>query len=144
MNRSKVKDNKIINSNGKRKGKETPTENKNEKPFQKIINTANKISINKNIKKIKKGNKSLNPRNGLPKKKIILGKPKQRQGQIIKISLGKNLKEKTNSAKKRVNTENNNSENKNPSSRQGQKNIKTMPSRKNEKSPNPNVNINKK
>ena len=140
LNRSKGKDIKIINSNSKSKGKETPTENIKEQPIQKIINTANKISINKNIKEVKKGNKSPNPGNGLLKKKIILGNPKKRQGPIIKISPGKNLKENTNSAKKRVNTESNNSENKKPSSKQGQKNIKTVPNRKNEKSPNPNTN----
>ena len=37
--------------------------------IQKILNTANKISINKNIKEVKKGNKSPNPGNGVVKKK---------------------------------------------------------------------------
>ena len=136
LNRSKGKDIKVINSNSKSKGKETPTEIKKEQPIQKISNTANKITINKNIKEVKKGNKSPNPGNGVPKKKIVLGNPKQKQGPIIKISPGKNIKEKTNSAKQRVNTENNNSGNKKPSSKQGQKNVKTMSNRKSEKRTN--------
>ena len=148
LNKSKGKDSKAISINSKSKGKETPGELKKEPTIQKIVNTANKISLNKNIKEVKKGNKSPNPGNGVVKKKIILGNPKQRQGPVIKISPSKIPKEKINSAKPRLNTDNinsnnnMNSDNKKPASKQGQRTIKTMSNRKNEKSPNPNNNPN--
>ncbi len=77
-----------------------------------------------------------------------MGNPKQRQGPVIKISPSKIPKEKINSAKPRLNTDNinsnnnMNSDNKKPASKQGQRTIKTMSNRKNEKSPNPNNNPN--
>ena len=152
LNKSKGKDIKAININNKSKGKETPGEAKKEPTIQKMVNTANKISINKNIKEVKKGNKSPNPGNGVLKKKIILGNPKQKQGPVIKISPNKIPKEKINSAKPRLNTDSNNSnstsDNKKPVSKQGQRTIKTMSNRKSEKSPspinNPNIVSNKK
>ena len=146
LNKSKGKDSKTISMNSKSKGKETPGEIKKEPTAQKIVNTANKITINKNIKDAKKGNKSPNPGNGVLKKKIILGNPKQKQGPVIKISPNKIPKEKINSAKPRLNTDSNNSnsnsDNKKPVSKQGQRTIKTMSNRKSEKSPSPNNNPN--
>ena len=156
-NKSKEKDNKVIilnnskgkeikkinNINSKSKGKETPSENVKEPTLQKNLNSNNKISINKNIKEVKKGNKSPNPGNGIIKKKIIISNPKQKQGPVIKISPNKIPKEKVHSAKVRVNTENN-SDIKKPTSKQGQKPVKTVIKRKIEKSPNPNMVINKK
>ncbi len=156
-NKSKEKDNKVIilnnskgkeikkinNINSKSKGKEAPSENVKEPTLQKNLNSNNKISINKNIKEVKKGNKSPNPGNGIIKKKIIISNPKQKQGPVIKISPNKIPKEKVHSAKVRVNTENN-SDIKKPTSKQGQKPVKTVIKRKIEKSPNPNTIINKK
>ena len=144
LNKSRGKDNKIVNLNNKIKIKETPNENEKQSSIQKISNTANKSSVNKNIKEIKKGNKSPNPGTGIIKKKIILGNPKPRQGPIIKISPGKIPKEKINSSKARANTDNNNSDIKKPISKQGQKTVKTMSNRKSEKSPNQNLINNKK
>ena len=144
LNKSRGKDNKIVNLNNKIKIKETPNENEKQSSIQKISNTANKPSVNKNIKEIKKGNKSPNPGTGIIKKKIILGNPKPKQGPIIKISPNKIPKEKINSSKARANTDNNNSDIKKPISKQGQKTVKTMSNRKSEKSPNQNLINNKK
>ena len=74
------------------------------------------------------------------KKKIIISNPKPKPGQVIKISPGKIPKEKINSAKGRVNTDNN--EIKKPLTKQGQRPQKPSGPRKNEKSPNPNPNPN--
>ena len=139
LNKSKGKDAKIINVNGKSKGKESPNELKKEPIIQKSVTSTNKISIAKNIKEVKKGNKSPNPGNGMIKKKIIISNPKPKPGQVIKISPGKIPKEKINSAKGRVNTDNN--EIKKPLTKQGQRPQKPSGPRKNEKSPNPNPNI---
>jgi hypothetical protein len=144
LNKSKGKDSKAVNINSKSKEKESVSENKKEPLLIKNLNGSNKISISKNIKEVKKGNKSPNPGNGVNKKKIILAGPKQRQGPVIKISPSKISKEKINSAKKRVNTDTNNADIKKPASKQGQKPLKTVINRKNEKSPNPNPNTNKK
>ena len=133
LNKSKGKDNKMININSKSKGKETPNEIKNEPLIQKNTASTNKKSLTKNSKEVKKGNKSPNPINGIAKKKIILGNPKQKQ-PVLKISPGKISKEKINSAKGRINTENN-TEIKRPNSKQGVRPIKTGT---NKKSPNPN------
>ena len=139
LNKSKGKDAKIININSKSKGKESPNELKKEPVIQKSVTSTNKISIAKNIKEVKKGNKSPNPGNGMIKKKIIISNPKPKPGQVIKISPGKIPKEKINSAKGRVNTDNN--EIKKPLTKQGQRPQKPSGPRKNEKSPNPNPNI---
>ena len=139
LNKSKGKDAKIININSKSKGKESPNELKKEPIIQKSVTSTNKISIAKNIKEVKKGNKSPNPGNGMIKKKIIISNPKPKPGQVIKISPGKIPKEKINSAKGRVNTDNN--EIKKPLTKQGQRPQKPSGPRKNEKSPNPNPNI---
>ena len=144
LNKSRGKDNKIVNPNNKAKRKDTPNENKKQSSIQKISNTANKVSINKNVKEVKKGNKSPNPGTGIIKKKIILGNHKPRQGPIIKISPGKISKERINSAKARTNIDNNNSDIKKPISKQGQRTVKTMSNRKCEKSPNQNLINNKK
>ena len=140
LNKSKGKDAKIININSKSKGKESPNELKKEPVIQKSVTSTNKISIAKNIKEVKKGNKSPNPGNGMIKKKIIISNPKPKPGQVIKISPGKIPKEKINSAKGRVNTDNN--EIKKPLTKQGQRLQKPSGPRKNEKSPNPNPNPN--
>ena len=71
LNKSKGKDAKIININSKSKGKESPNELKKEPVIQKSVTSTNKISIAKNIKEVKKGNKSPNPGNGMIKKKLI-------------------------------------------------------------------------
>ena len=139
LNKSKGKDAKIININSKSKGKESPNELKKEPVIQKSVTSTNKISIAKNIKEVKKGNKSPNPGNGMIKKKIIISNPKPKPGQVIKISPGKIPKEKINSAKGRVNTDNN--EIKKPLTKQGQRPQKPSGPRKNEKSPNLNPNI---
>ena len=141
LNKSKGKDGKIINVISKSKGKESSNEKK-EPIIQKSVTSTNKISVGKNIKEVKKGNKSPNPGNGIIKKKIIVGNPKPKTGQMIKISPGKIPKEKINSAKGRVNTDNN--EIKKPHSKQGQRPQKTSGNRKIEKSPNPNLVTNKK
>ena len=141
LNKSKGKDGKIINVVSKSKGKESSNEKK-EPIIQKSVTSTNKISVGKNIKEVKKGNKSPNPGNGIIKKKIIVGNPKPKTGQMIKISPGKIPKEKINSAKGRVNTDNN--EIKKPHSKQGQRPQKTSGNRKIEKSPNPNIVTNKK
>ena len=143
LNRSKGKDNKVIKTTNKSKGKDIPAENKKEPVIQKSITSTNKKSINKNIKEIKKGNKSPNPGNGVIRKKILVTNPKQKQGPIIKISPGKIPKDKINSAKGRLNTDNN-TDSKKPMSKQGQKLVKNGSNRKGEKSPNPNLISNKK
>ena len=140
LNKSKGKDCKANNINSKSKEKESVSENKKEPILLNNLNGTNKISISKNIKEVKKGNKSPNPGSGVIKKKIILANPKQRQGPIIKISPSKVSKEKINSAKKRVNTDTNITDIKKPASKQGQKPLKTVINRKSEKSPNPNTN----
>ena len=143
LNKSKGKDNKVVNINSKSKGKETPNEIKKEPIIQKSTTSTNKKSLAKNPKEVKKGNKSPNPGNGVVKKKIILGNPKQKQGTVLKISPGKISKEKINSAKGRINTDNN-AEIKRPNSKQGVRPIKTGSNKKCEKSPNPNLVSNKK
>ena len=143
LNRSKGKDNKVIKTTNKSKGKDIPAENKKEPVIQKSITSTNKKSITKNIKEVKKGNKSPNPGNGIIKKKILVTNPKQKQGPIIKISPGKIPKDKINSTKGRLNTDNN-TDSKKPMSKQGQKLVKNGSNRKGEKSPNPNLISNKK
>ena len=143
LNRSKGKDNKVIKTTNKSKGKDIPAENKKEPVIQKSITSTNKKSINKNIKEVKKGNKSPNPGNGVIRKKILVTNPKQKQGPIIKISPGKIPKDKINSTKGRLNTDNN-TDSKKPMSKQGQKLVKNGSNRKGEKSPNPNLISNKK
>jgi serine/threonine kinase 38 len=143
LNKSKGKDNKVVNINSKSKGKETPNEIKKEPIIQKSTTSTNKKSLAKNPKEVKKGNKSPNPGNGVVKKKIILGNPKQKQGNVLKISPGKISKEKINSSKGRINTDNN-AEIKRPNSKQGVRPIKTGSNKKCEKSPNPNLVSNKK
>ena len=155
LNKSKGKDNKLVNTNSKSKGKDNPNpnsnsnynsnshsnENKKEPTMATVmqknvnVNGNNKISLNKNIKEVKKGNKSPNPGNGVVKKKIVVSNPKQKQGTAIKISPGKISKEKINSAKVRLNTDNAN-EVKKPLSKQGPRPVKTAVNRKVEKSPN--------
>ena len=141
LNKSKGKDKKMVNINSKSKGKEGTNENKKEPVIQKSVTSTNKLT--KNIKEVKKGNKSPNPGNGIIKKKIILGNPKQKQGPVLKISPGKIPKEKINSSKGRLNTDNN-SEIKKQINKQGLRPVKTSSSRKGEKSPNPNLASNKK
>ena len=143
LNRSKGKDNKVIKTTNKSKGKDIPAENKKEPVIQKSITSTNKKSITKNIKEVKKGNKSPNPGNGVIRKKILVTNPKQKQGPIIKISPGKIPKDKINSTKGRLNTDNN-TDSKKPMSKQGQKLVKNGSNRKGEKSPNPNLISNKK
>jgi len=92
LNKAKVKDNKINTSS-----KSQPKEKEN---------ILNKISMNKNINNEKKGHKSPNPGNTILKKKILVGNPKQKQSPVIKISPSKLPKEKLNSAKIRLNTDN--------------------------------------
>ena len=97
LNKGKVKDNKITtNSKSEPKEKES-TINKN-------ICTANKISMNK-IKEVQKGHKSPNPGNTILKKKILVGNI-VKQKPVIKISPSKMPKEKINSSKIRLNTNN--------------------------------------
>ena len=143
LNRSKGKDNKVIKTTNKSKGKDIPAENKKEPVIQKSITSTNKKSITKNIKEVKKGNRSPNPGNGVIRKKILVTNPKQKQGPIIKISPGKIPKDKINSAKGRLNTDNN-TDSKKLMSKQGQKLVKNGSNRKSEKSPNPNLISNKK
>ena len=139
---NKGKDNKLINMNNKNRGKENNPNQIKKEPMiiQKNGTMTNKIVLNKNIKEVKKGNKSPNPGNGVIKKKIVVANPKQKQGNVIKISPGKNPKEKINSAKVRMNTDNTNSEIKKPITKQGQRPIKNITNRKSEKSPNSNSN----
>ena len=92
LNKAKAKDNKINTSS-----KSQPKEKEN---------ILNKISMNKNIINEKKGHKSPNPGNTILKKKILVGNPKQKQSPVIKISPNKLPKEKINSAKIRLNTDN--------------------------------------
>ena len=148
LNKSKGKDNKMVNTSSKSKGKDNPNSNSNSNShsnenkkeptmatvIQKNVNVNNKISINKNIKEVKKGNKSPNPGNGVVKKKIVVSNPKQKQGTVIKISPGKISKEKINSAKVRLNTDNT-ADAKKPLSKQGPRPVKTAVNRKVEKSP---------
>ena len=128
-NKSKDKDNKVILINGKIKEKNIINLNKNKDNNKVIIlnkakakdnkintssksqpkekeNILNKISMNKNIINEKKGHKSPNPGNTILKKKILVGNPKQKQSPVIKISPNKLPKEKINSAKIRLNTDN--------------------------------------
>jgi len=128
-NKSKDKDNKVILINGKIKENKIINLNKNKDTNKVIIlnkakakdnksNTnsksqpkekesiLNKINISKNIKEEKKGHKSPNPGNNILKKKILVGNPKPKQGTVIKISPGKIAKEKINSSKIRLNTDN--------------------------------------
>jgi serine/threonine kinase 38 len=88
LNKSKGKDNKMVNTNSKSKGKDNPNpnsnsnsnshsnENKKETTMATVmqknvnVNANNKITLNKNIKEVKKGNKSPNPGNGVVKKKL--------------------------------------------------------------------------
>ena len=140
---SKIKDNKIINLNNnkdknkviilnKAKAKDTSKINTNSKsqPKEKE-NILNKISMSKNIKEEKKGHKSPNPGNTIIKKKILIGNPKQKQSPVIKISPNKLPKEKINSAKIRLNTDN---------VADSKKQInKTITTRKVEKSPVSNI-----
>ena len=141
LNKSKGKDKKMVNISNKSKGKEVSSENKKEPIIQKSVTSTNKLP--KNIKEVKKGNKSPNPGNGIIKKKILLGNPKQKQGPALKISPGKIPKDKINSSKGRLNTDNN-SEIKKQINKQGLKPGKTSSSRKGEKSPNPKLTSNKK
>ena len=99
LNKGKVKDNKI-NTNSKSQPKEKDNIiNKN------IIN-ANKITLTK-IKDVKKGHKSPNPGNTILKKKVLVGNVvKPKIGPVIKISPNKISKEKINSSKVRLNTDN--------------------------------------
>ena len=92
LNKSKGKDNKMVNTSSKSKGKDNPNSNSNSNShsnenkkeptmatvIQKNVSANNKISINKNIKEVKKGNKSPNPSNGVVKKKIVVSNPKQK------------------------------------------------------------------
>ena len=119
INKSKIKDTKLISNS-----KSQPKENEN--------SLLNKISINKNIKEEKKGHKSPIPGNTILKKKILVGNQKTKLGNVIKISPTKIPKEKINSAKIRLNTDNVNSENK-------KQMIKTVTNRKGEKSPVSNL-----
>ena len=119
INKSKIKDTKLISNS-----KSQPKENEN--------SLLNKISINKNIKEEKKGHKSPIPGNTILKKKILVGNQKTKLGNVIKISPTKIPKEKINSAKIRLNTDNVNGENK-------KQMIKTVTNRKGEKSPVSNL-----
>ena len=128
-NKSKDKDNKVILINGKIKENKIINLNKNKDNNKVIIlnktkakdnkintssksqpkekeNILNKISMNKNIINENKGHKSPNPGNTILKKKILVGNPKQKQSPVIKISPSKLPKEKLNSAKIRLNTDN--------------------------------------
>ena len=102
LNPIKIK--KKININSKSKGKDSP------KVLRKNMNITNRITLNKNIKDVKKGNKSPGPALGVIKKKLIVTNPKQ--GTVIKISPNKVPKEKNHEDKMRLNTDNN-EENKN-------------------------------
>ena len=112
------KDNKIINLNknkdnnkviilNKAKAKDTTkiTMNSKSQPKEKE-SILNKINMNKNINNEKKGHKSPNPGNAILKKKILVGNPKPKQTPVIKISPSKLPKDKINSTKIRLNTDN--------------------------------------
>ena len=114
LNKAKVKDSKIT-SNSKSQPKEKES-------------ILNKINMSKNIKEEKKGHKSPNPGNTILKKKILVGNSKQKPGTVIKISPSKIPKEKLNSAKIRLNTDNISGDNK-------KQTIKAVTNRKGEKSP---------
>ena len=114
----KIKDNKIINLNknkdnnkviilNKAKAKDTTkiTMNSKSQPKEKE-SILNKINMNKNINNEKKGHKSPNPGNAILKKKILVGNPKPKQTPVIKISPSKLPKDKINSTKIRLNTDN--------------------------------------
>jgi len=118
LNKAKAKDNKI-NTNSKSQPKEKES-------------ILNKINMNKIVKEEKKGHKSPNPGNVVLKKKILIGNTKTKPGNMIKISPNKIPKEKINSAKIRLNTDNTNNENK-------KQIIKTVTNRKGEKSPSSNL-----
>ncbi len=123
LNKGKVKDNKI-NTNSKSQPKEK------ESTINKNICTANKISMNK-IKEVQKGHKSPNPGNTILKKKILVVNPKTKPGTVIKISPSKITKDKINSPKIRLNTDNINENKKQV--------VKTSTNRKMEKSPLSNL-----
>ena len=84
--------------------------------------------MNKNIKEEKKGHRSPNPGNVILKKKILVGNTKTKPGVVIKISPSKIPKEKINTGKIRLNTDNINTEGK-------RQIIKTITNKKGEKSP---------
>ena len=117
LNKGKVKDNKIsMNSKSQPKEKES---------------ILNKINMGKNIKEEKKGHKSPNPGNTILKKKILVVNPKTKTGTVIKISPNKITKDKINSPKIRLNTDNINENKKQV--------VKTSTNRKMEKSPLSNL-----
>jgi serine/threonine kinase 38 len=135
----KIKDTKIINLNKSKDNNKVIILNKAKAKDVKLISNSksqpkekesilNKINMSKNIKDEKKGHKSPNPGNTILKKKILVGNSKQKPGTVIKISPSKIPKEKLNSAKNRLNTDNINNENKKPL-------IKSVTNRKGEKSP---------
>ena len=97
LTKTKVKDTKITTSSKSQPKEKESTINKN-------ICTANKISMNK-IKEVQKGHKSPNPGNTILKKKILVGNI-VKQKPVIKISPSKMPKEKINSSKIRLNTNN--------------------------------------
>ena len=134
---TKLKDNKLININknkdnnkvilltkAKAKDNKINTNSKSQPKEKESI--LNKISINKNIKEEKKSHKSPIPGNTILKKKIIVGNTKTKPGVVIKISPSKITKDKINSAKIRLNTDNINNENK-------RQMIKTITNKKGEK-----------
>ena len=113
----KTKENKIINLNknketnkviilNKAKGKDNKINTNSKSQPKEKESILNKINMSKNIKEEKKGHKSPNPGNSILKKKILVGNPKQKPGTVIKISPGKLPKEKINSPKIRLNTDN--------------------------------------
>ena len=150
-NKSKDKDNKVILINGKLKETKIMNLNKNKDNNKVMLLTKGKIKDNKittssksqpkekesilnrinmakNIKEEKKGHKSPNPGNPILKKKIIVENRKTKPGVVIKISPSKIPKEKINSGKIRLNTDNINTEGK-------RQIIKTIINKKGEKSP---------
>ena len=150
-NKSKDKDNKVIIINGKLKENKIINLNKNKDNNKVILLTKtkvkdtkittssksqpkekesilNRINMNKNIKEEKKGHRSPNPGNVILKKKILVGNTKTKPGVVIKISPSKIPKEKINTGKIRLNTDNINTEGK-------RQIIKTITNKKGEKSP---------
>ena len=150
-NKSKDKDNKVIIINGKLKENKIINLNKNKDNNKVILLTKtkvkdtkittssksqpkekesilNRINMNKNIKEEKKGHRSPNPGNVILKKKILVGNTKTKPGVVIKISPSKIPKEKINTGKIRLNTDNINTEGKIQI-------IKTITNKKGEKSP---------
>ena len=144
-NKSKDKDNKVMLINGKIKDTKIINLNKskdNNKKDNKISMNSksqpkekesilNKINMGKNIKEEKKGHKSPNPGNTILKKKILVVNPKTKTGTVIKISPNKITKDKINSPKIRLNTDNINENKKQV--------VKTSTNRKMEKSPLSNL-----